>query len=88
MPENPAEASSTREETTEATPLHCGDCQAAFAVPPAGSLSGAAAQEAGDFYCPACAKELSAALICEACGSAICSTCGTPVELADELGIG
>jgi hypothetical protein len=88
MPENQAEASSLREETTEVASLRCGDCHAAVAVRSAASLSTTAAQEAGDFYCPACAKELPSALLCDACGSAICSTCGAPVELADELGIG
>ena len=88
MPENQAEASSAREETTEAGSLRCGDCQAVGAVPSGDPPSVAAARETGDFYCPTCARQVPSALLCQACGSSICSTCGTPVELADELGIG
>jgi hypothetical protein len=88
MAENQAEASSARDEKTEIAPLRCGDCHAALETGSAGSRAETASEEAGDFYCPLCAKDMRSARICDACGSAICSTCGAPVELADELGIG
>jgi hypothetical protein len=88
MAENQADASSARDEKTEITSLRCGDCHAFLGTGSAGSPSATVSEEAGDFYCPLCANEMRSACICDACGSAICSTCGTPVELADELGIG
>jgi len=88
MLENQADASSAREETTEAAAQRCGDCRTALTPRFGGSAAQAPTQQAGDFYCPDCAKDLPVAWTCEACGSAICPSCGTPVELADELGIG
>jgi hypothetical protein len=41
-----------------------------------------------DFYCPRCAKPVSDPLACGDCASLICRVCGTPLENADELGIG
>ena len=39
-------------------------------------------------YCPQCAREVSDPLTCGDCSSVICRVCGTPLESADELGIG
>jgi hypothetical protein len=39
-------------------------------------------------YCPSCELEVSDPLVCGDCGSVICRQCGTPLERADELGIG
>jgi endogenous inhibitor of DNA gyrase (YacG/DUF329 family) len=40
------------------------------------------------FYCPACNKPVPKPLRCGDCGSLICPECGTPLELAEELGLG
>jgi hypothetical protein len=40
------------------------------------------------FYCPACAREVDDPLICGDCSAVICRVCGTPLESADDLGIG
>ena len=39
-------------------------------------------------YCPVCAREVADPLTCGDCGSVICRTCGTPLEMAEDLGIG
>jgi len=39
-------------------------------------------------YCPKCAAEVPEPLTCGDCGAVICPRCGTPLESADELGIG
>jgi len=39
-------------------------------------------------YCPNCAEEVNDPLTCGDCSSVICRRCGTPLESADELGIG
>jgi hypothetical protein len=39
-------------------------------------------------YCPQCAREVSDPLTCGDCSAVICRVCGTPLESADELGIG
>ena len=39
-------------------------------------------------YCPKCATEVSDPLICGDCAAVICRKCGTPLEAADELGMG
>ena len=44
--------------------------------------------EAPVFYCPQCQTPVSEPLRCGDCGSLICRQCGTPLEHADELGIG
>jgi hypothetical protein len=54
---------------------------------------GAPANEASqqppvDFYCPRCARPVNDPLVCGDCLSVICRVCGTPLERADELGIG
>ncbi len=41
-----------------------------------------------DLYCPNCAKPVSDPLVCGDCRAVICRICGTPLERADELGIG
>jgi hypothetical protein len=43
---------------------------------------------ATEFYCPECAKPVAEPLVCRDCMSMICRDCGTPLERADELGIG
>jgi hypothetical protein len=44
--------------------------------------------EPNQFYCPICAAPVPEALVCPHCGSLICAACGTPLESADDLGIG
>ena len=39
-------------------------------------------------YCPQCAVEVTDPLTCGDCSAVICRRCGTPLEAADELGIG
>jgi hypothetical protein len=39
-------------------------------------------------YCPSCAVEVTDPLVCGDCSAVICRACGTPLESADELGIG
>jgi hypothetical protein len=39
-------------------------------------------------YCPKCAVEVSDPLTCRDCSAIICRRCGTPLESADELGMG
>jgi hypothetical protein len=39
-------------------------------------------------YCPQCAREVLNPLTCGDCAAVICRQCGTPLESADELGIG
>jgi len=41
-----------------------------------------------ELYCPKCACEVPSPLTCGDCGAVICPRCGTPLESADELGIG
>jgi hypothetical protein len=40
-----------------------------------------------NFYCPTCA-EVADPLTCGDCSAVICRRCGTPLESADELGMG
>ena len=42
----------------------------------------------GEFYCPACDVDVDDPLVCGDCAGIICRRCGTPLEKADELGIG
>ena len=44
--------------------------------------------ERHDFYCPRCDRPVENPLRCGDCGSLICRECGSPLEQADELGIG
>jgi len=39
-------------------------------------------------YCPNCGREVSDPLICGDCSAVICRQCGSPLESADELGMG
>ena len=39
-------------------------------------------------YCPNCAREVTDPLICGDCSAVICRVCGTPLESAEDLGIG
>jgi hypothetical protein len=39
-------------------------------------------------YCPNCAAEVRDPLTCGDCSAVICRRCGTPLEAADELGMG
>jgi hypothetical protein len=39
-------------------------------------------------YCPKCAAEVSDPLTCGDCSAVICRRCGTPLESANELGMG
>jgi hypothetical protein len=39
-------------------------------------------------YCPNCAREVDDPLTCGDCASVICRACGTPLEAAEDLGIG
>jgi phage FluMu protein Com len=41
-----------------------------------------------EFYCPRCNAAVSDPLACGDCTAIICRKCGTPLERADELGIG
>jgi hypothetical protein len=44
--------------------------------------------ETTEYYCPACNAPVSDPLVCGDCTALICRRCGTPLEKADELGIG
>ncbi|MFB3814872.1 MAG: hypothetical protein ACE14L_12265 [Terriglobales bacterium] len=39
-------------------------------------------------YCPQCAREVDDPLTCGDCSAVICRVCGTPLEAANDLGIG
>lgn len=39
-------------------------------------------------YCPQCQQEVEDPVVCGDCGAVICPACGTPLEKADDLGIG
>jgi len=39
-------------------------------------------------YCPNCAREVADPLTCGDCSAVICRVCGTPLEAAEDLGIG
>jgi hypothetical protein len=41
-----------------------------------------------EYYCPQCAMAVNDPLVCGDCTAVICRRCGTPLERADELGIG
>jgi len=48
----------------------------------------AADETSTDFYCPRCRQPVSDPLVCGDCASLICRRCGSPLEQADDLGIG
>ena len=39
-------------------------------------------------YCPQCAREVTDPLTCGDCSAVICRVCGTPLESAEDLGMG
>lgn len=41
-----------------------------------------------EFYCPQCQRPVPDPLICGDCTAIICRVCGSPLERADDLGIG
>ncbi|MGA7240685.1 MAG: hypothetical protein WBY44_33685 [Bryobacteraceae bacterium] len=41
-----------------------------------------------ELYCPNCARPVNDPLVCGDCSAVICRVCGTPLERADELGLG
>jgi hypothetical protein len=41
-----------------------------------------------EFYCPKCGLPVGDPLVCGDCLALICRVCGTPLEKADELGMG
>jgi hypothetical protein len=41
-----------------------------------------------ELYCPQCHVPVKDPLVCGDCRAVICRVCGTPLEQADELGIG
>ncbi len=41
-----------------------------------------------EFYCPNCRELAEAPLVCGDCMALICRQCGTPLDRADELGMG
>jgi hypothetical protein len=46
-------------------------------------------EEGGEIlYCPACREPVNDPLVCGDCAAVICRRCGTPLERADEMGIG
>ena len=45
-------------------------------------------EEAATLYCPTCREAVEDPLVCGDCAAVICRRCGTPLEKADELGIG
>lgn len=45
-------------------------------------------EETQDLYCPNCQTEVEKPLVCGDCAAVICRMCGTPLEKADDLGIG
>jgi len=51
-------------------------------------MSSEPAQHPDLLYCPKCATEVPDPLTCGDCGAVICRRCGTPLEAAEELGMG
>jgi hypothetical protein len=41
-----------------------------------------------EFYCPRCGRAVLDPLVCGDCTAIICRVCGTPLERADDLGMG
>jgi hypothetical protein len=39
-------------------------------------------------YCANCAREVDDPLTCGDCSAVICRVCGTPLEMAEDLGMG
>jgi hypothetical protein len=53
-----------------------------------GSMAENERTENTPLYCPKCNREVSDPLVCGDCAALICRICGTPLEEADELGVG
>jgi hypothetical protein len=50
--------------------------------------SDAAAKVTSPLYCANCAREVNDPLTCGDCSAVICRVCGTPLEMAEDLGMG
>jgi hypothetical protein len=72
--------------TTKDTKVHKG--YATFAFLMASNPQPPAEPKPELLYCPKCAVEISDPLTCGDCSAVICRRCGTPLESADELGMG
>jgi uncharacterized paraquat-inducible protein A len=72
--------------TTKNTNVHKGYATFAFLMVPNPQPSAEPDPEL--LYCPQCALEVSDPLTCGDCSAVICRRCGTPLESADELGMG
>jgi len=46
------------------------------------------AKPASPLYCANCALEVDDPLTCGDCSAVICRVCGTPLEMAEDLGMG
>ena len=53
-----------------------------------GRMSETKGPDSEPFYCPKCDREVDDPLVCGDCSAVICRQCGTPLEKANELGIG
>jgi hypothetical protein len=51
-------------------------------------MSQAEASDIPPLYCPKCAKEVDEPLVCGDCSAVICKRCGSPLEVAEDLGMG
>ena len=51
-------------------------------------MSQAEASDIPPLYCPKCAKEVDDPLVCGDCSAVICRRCGSPLEAAEDLGMG
>jgi hypothetical protein len=72
--------------TTKDTKLHKGYATLAFLM--ASNPQPPPESQPEVLYCPKCAVEVSDPLTCGDCSAVICRRCGTPLESADELGMG
>lgn len=45
-------------------------------------------EQSDQYYCPVCDKAITDPLVCGDCMAVICRKCGTPLERAEDLGIG
>src|SRR3954467_14924762 len=55
---------------------------------PCALMSQAEASDIPPLYCPKCAKEVDEPLVCGDCSAVICKRCGSPLEAAEDLGMG
>ena len=47
-----------------------------------------ATKSSSPLYCANCAREVDDPLTCGDCSAVICRVCGTPLEVAEDLGMG